>query len=791
MGKVDYSDPGLYGAPILTGDVKTTQGTKTYTSGKYAPSGSSGTTVTDTAPEPTDGGGKVTSSRVITDKEVSITVQESGLTTIKKLDTGEQYQIQQVGAIGQAQDISLPQLGVKAQEKPKKKTTTSKIDLSGLAFSPVTKKEPDTLLKPSMKDLLFTDYKLNNKGQDTQLSTKTKDMYLPKDVKKALTFTDFQPDTKGQETIQVKPKRILLKEDRFLKASTEKPSFFKKTSQLIETKLRTDPGTAIYYSDPVKQAQLKMALGGVASAGAGQALQGLSLGSKAQTIFSGVGKVSKSAFYVSSATELGIDLLDKKPIQKIGQKYLPDAFIIGGLSSKKISYTGGFPSTPTQPLKLKPGQLDISKSGDLFIQTKLSSVKPSISKTGFKTLLTVKSTGGKVKVKSQSIPSKEPILDRGGTKIELSKKVYGAIPRKIKGKSPSFFKELGGKQYTLRPTQTALAKDLKTGEIITLTKTNTKTIMGKGYIRTSRGWIRSKQAAFYTEGKPVTDFNKKIAKQFKGKILKSDPRPKVFTTTKAGTVTKQIKPIDFRDVRTVTVQDKPITIKSVTTSTKPKVSTKLKKMFVNPKSVQKIQTGFTLTAFPQDQVSVLGKVQTGSRKVKQTVKTVPKSKQITTIFQEQPLSIKQESATDLFLNQDVTPSQSQRIAPVQLTQLQPTQEIVPAPGLFPEQAVTGGKGIPSPFIPTVGVPPLTFGAPLKLPKSKKRSKDLVDGFDVLVRQKGKDIKVNKKPLSEIQAINLGLDITDNTVAASFEPVPSNKKAPKPFFEFLSNKKNKF
>lgn len=60
------------------------------------------------------------------------------------------------------------------------------------------------------------------------------------------------------------------------------------------------------------------------------------------------------------------------------------------------------------------------------------------------------------------------------------------------------------------------------------------------------------------------------------------------------------------------------------------------------------------------------------------------------------------------------------------------------------------------------------------PVLKLRDKDdeekgrLVQGYNVLVKEKGRFIKVNKKPLPEYKAKNLGADVVDNTPTAQFK-----------------------
>ncbi len=77
------------------------------------------------------------------------------------------------------------------------------------------------------------------------------------------------------------------------------------------------------------------------------------------------------------------------------------------------------------------------------------------------------------------------------------------------------------------------------------------------------------------------------------------------------------------------------------------------------------------------------------------------------------------------------------------------------------------RGITTPRIPSDENP--------FFPKVKTKAQKLRKAFDVLVKEKGKLLKANTKPLPKNKALNLGADITDNSAAATFTIRKSNKK----------------
>lgn len=76
-------------------------------------------------------------------------------------------------------------------------------------------------------------------------------------------------------------------------------------------------------------------------------------------------------------------------------------------------------------------------------------------------------------------------------------------------------------------------------------------------------------------------------------------------------------------------------------------------------------------------------------------------------------------------------------------------------------------------------------------RPRKKKKELKQPtYNVYAREKGKFIKLNKKPLPEKKALNLGADVVDNTASATFKIKKTDKKVSLKD-DFFFNKKAKF
>lgn len=164
------------------------------------------------------------------------------------------------------------------------------------------------------------------------------------------------------------------------------------------------------------------------------------------------------------------------------------------------------------------------------------------------------------------------------------------------------------------------------------------------------------------------------------------------------------------------------------------------------------------------------------------------------VFQrQQPLTdldILQQQKTDLFVAQDLF--QQQKVAQQQ------DQLLVSAQA---SELLTDPQLLTDPFKDTLQFPKTPGKG--KKPKKPKRVRGFLlegepsflpgaapQGFNVLVREKGKNLKANTKPLTRNRALNLGAEIVDNSAAASFG-IKKSKKAAQGFDDLFFFKSNKF
>ena len=104
-----------------------------------------------------------------------------------------------------------------------------------------------------------------------------------------------------------------------------------------------------------------------------------------------------------------------------------------------------------------------------------------------------------------------------------------------------------------------------------------------------------------------------------------------------------------------------------------------------------------------------------------------------------------------------------------------TQSLVP---VFPQPSISLGFALPTP--PT----PFTFGFPTfgkrAIPLAKQK------GWNVHVKSKGRFRKITKTPLTRINALNLGANVTDKTLSAQFSIKRSKKPAQQPRHKIPQN-----
>mgnify|MGYP003146005024 CR=1 FL=1 len=191
------------------------------------------------------------------------------------------------------------------------------------------------------------------------------------------------------------------------------------------------------------------------------------------------------------------------------------------------------------------------------------------------------------------------------------------------------------------------------------------------------------------------------------------------------------------------------------------------------------------------------------------------------ILQEQTLDTRLEQAQQAAQVSKVDVSQISDLDISQIQAQETAQDLLQdqitgsAPDLFVPETPPGdpGRGVPPPppgdlftFTPPLPPPPGFPGPiidvppppPPKRPPTRFPSFDFSDtiapagqAFDVFAREKGRLVKVNKKPLLETQANNRGADIVDNSSAASFILKKTKKKAEAFFDDPFFFKADKF
>ena len=75
-----------------------------------------------------------------------------------------------------------------------------------------------------------------------------------------------------------------------------------------------------------------------------------------------------------------------------------------------------------------------------------------------------------------------------------------------------------------------------------------------------------------------------------------------------------------------------------------------------------------------------------------------------------------------------------------------------------------------------------------------KKKKIAKGYDVYAKERGKNIRLNKNPITRLQALNLGSEVVDKTLSARFflrktkkKPINPSLRIPQRYFGFNSNK----
>jgi len=653
---------------------------------------------------------KITSSRIIEDKNIKINVRQSGLTEINRLDSGEQFLIQQSGKIVQAQNVAIPELGIKKVQLKKEK------ELSFLEDSPLARK---VSIAPVDKSGLPISTRIKE-GFFIGTGTPEKKIKLKIPLRKL--------ERKDINVIEVDPIQFstVKRLEEGIKLISSK--LFVKTRGFIEGNIKA-----------LEMERQKLLLK--------QQREGLSL--KDRLFRTSIG-------FVEPFFQLG--LLVKKTPSALKTFALSSKELITKSPSKKLetifqTIEGVKKETELTKQSIREGPIpkivqlgrEIKKEPEIFIGSTLGttagfivagSIAKAIPKVGKKVTLITKPL----------IKQKKGTLGGGG-------RFGGANLGGVKKKKKLLLQ-------TISPTEERIIevtlKDVRPAPKLSL----------KRFFKDIR--IKQKEVlkTFKTERriKKIRLEDEQIFSQSLG-LTQEFPK-----------IPAQINPFL-----------KPVYVLKQTPKIKPKIlPTPKQRQLIIPflKSSQKEEQQFSLV-IPQTSKS------TQIFKTSQPDFQVSKSDNLLTTKQDiKELSLI-DTTQDTLLKVSLIPEQTTKTSQIPETRLVP--ELVQETRLAPEvlTEVKQVKRIINPF--TIGTTPRVP----KVPPAPKffpglgKDIDQVKGFNVLVRSKGKDIKVNKKPLTEIGAENLGYDITDNTVSASFQTPPSKRKAKAQFFEVRSDKKNKF
>lgn len=152
--------------------------------------------------------------------------------------------------------------------------------------------------------------------------------------------------------------------------------------------------------------------------------------------------------------------------------------------------------------------------------------------------------------------------------------------------------------------------------------------------------------------------------------------------------------------------------------------------------------------------------------------------------QIQETTTKTKSSFDRIPRFALTPKRKQVLVSVQGTQ---QEQFAVQDTLQLQETLTETKSTTSrtPAVPQV----LPESTRLVIPFAKKDGarKKLIEGFDVLVREKGVFRRVNIFALPEEDALKLGVNVASNTAAASFKVVPTQREAEGRFSGFANLK----
>lgn len=177
--------------------------------------------------------------------------------------------------------------------------------------------------------------------------------------------------------------------------------------------------------------------------------------------------------------------------------------------------------------------------------------------------------------------------------------------------------------------------------------------------------------------------------------------------------------------------------------------------------------------------------------------------QVPTVFTGVDIDIGTKFDTDIKVDIEGVTDQAQIAQPksivdtsIDISQKQPTVEKIaqdttvepiPIPITITETFRDFDIDIPQPEPPEEIEP--TTPIDIDFDKKPKKVKKMA-GYTALVKHKGKFIKINKKPLPRLKALNLGAKVTDNTTAATFKIIRKGNITPQ-LDDFSFGLKGKF
>jgi hypothetical protein len=381
-------------------------------------------------------------------------------------------------------------------------------------------------------------------------------------------------------------------------------------------------------------------------------------------------------------------------------------------------------------------------------------------------------TGGN-KIKPSIIDIKEisppaPVIE---TSVGFTGTTKAGTP--LKRKTPKI-RPTTGVEVSIQQRQAYQYYKVKSAEIVVTSRkpytTNINTAIQKIKVPESakpKGVVTSSRLY---RNKPIERVNLLAERQTQGSIY---TKTRVKAEPKVNIKGKGIK----RDVNTIFEKNvEPIKQQSFGKSKQELITESLTKQ---QSKVKKVNIGRIVTPTLKTNTIFTPLVSVNAQEQTQAPKTLFRESQgqigdsrFTNMFKQNQTPISQSRFTNIFKQeQKITPIQKQTIT-LEQNSIQQQKQVVGMQQIqTTEQRQLFGRITPiktSPKIPLVLFPKFGgFGG-----ASKKES-----GYNVYMREYGKKVKANTKPLPREEATRLGMDIADNSLSASFIVSKTNSKVP--------------